>query len=310
MKKINCNVDTEGFYGIYTTANENANSAIIAVSDNDAKGFMAKSIAKWINDTGTNSLNISPEKKDSGCHSFPMEQIQKAIQYLKSNGNQKIGILGVSATGMIALTASSLFHDITLTIALTPSDFVMEGYYQDKKDGARERPGDFESSLTWQGKPLAFLPYAYRHPEYWQKHIEESKRRGALTAARDMFDESERQHPLQEDEKIKVENIKGHIYFAASEDDVLWDSCKYIRRMANRLEELPHNCTYEKYLYEHGTHFVFPEGMIKKILPFGVNLILPKVFKEAKGYTDECQKTREDIQQTLTDAIYKWQKNQ
>ena len=72
MKKINCNVDTEGFYGIYTTANENANSAIIAVSDNDAKGFMAKSIAKWINDTGTNSLNISPEKKDSGCHSFPM----------------------------------------------------------------------------------------------------------------------------------------------------------------------------------------------------------------------------------------------
>ncbi len=43
-----------------------------------------------------------------------------------------------------------------------------------------------------------------------------------------MFDESEKLHPLQENEMIKVENIKGTIVLVGAEDDVLWDTCKYI----------------------------------------------------------------------------------
>jgi len=41
--------------------------------------------------------------------------------------------------------------------------------------GMRERPGDNESSVSWEGKPLPYMPYAYRHPEYWQKIKEASK---------------------------------------------------------------------------------------------------------------------------------------
>ena len=74
--------------------------------------------------------------------------------------------------------------------------------------------------------------------------------------------EKERLHPLKEEEKIKVENIKGQIVFVGAEDDVLWDTCKYIRRMKARLEEIPHECEYKTLLYEHGTHFVFPQSMI------------------------------------------------
>lgn len=295
----------KGFYGRYAPANANVRSALIICID-DANGFLAKGALKWAKEMGVNALTISPEKKEPGCHSYPLEHVENAVGYLKTQGNQRIGIIGLSASSMIALTAASLLPDITLTIALTPPDFVMEGYYTVKMDGTGEHPGDHESSLTWRDKPLPFLPYAYRHPEYWQKHVEESKRRGDLTAARDLFDKSERRHPLQEEEKIKVENIHGHIYFAAAEDDVMWDSCKYIRRMTRRLEELPHNCTYEVHLYEHGTHFVFPEGMARNLIPFGINLLLPLVFKEAKGYTKECRQTREDIQSTLTDTIGKW----
>lgn len=39
---------------------------------------------------------------------------------------------------------------------------------------------------------------------------------------------------------------------------MLWDTCKYIRRMTRRLETLPHECEVETLIYEHGTHFVFP----------------------------------------------------
>jgi hypothetical protein len=36
---------------------------------------------------------------------------------------------------------------------------------------------------------------------------------------------------------------------------VLWDTCRYIRRMQARLDSLPHACTHESWLYERGTHF-------------------------------------------------------
>lgn len=302
------NLEEMGFYGRYVPVNSDMHSALIICIDDDANGFLAKGALKWVNGTGVNALTVSPGKKEPGWHSYPLEQVENSIRYLKAQGNQKIGIIGLSSSGMTALAAASVFPDITLTIALAPPDFIMEGYYTVKMDGTGEHPGDYESSLTWKEKPLPFLPYAYRHPEYWQKHIEESKRRGDLTAARDLFDESERRHPLQEEEKIKVENIRGHIFFAAAEDDVMWDSCKYIRRMTKRLEELPHTCTYEAHLYEHGTHFVFPEGMLRMLLPFGANLLLPFIFKEAKGYTRECQQTREDIQQRSANAIRRWLK--
>ena len=53
--------------------------------------------------------------------------------------------------------------------------------------------------------------------------------------------------------------------------------------MDNRLKSRPHSCKYSVYLYEHGTHFVFPESVLKKALPFGadtlVNLSLIHIYR-------------------------------
>ena len=165
-------------------------------------------------------------------------------------------MVGASTTGMMALLAASYYPELSLTIAISPPDFVMEGFYQDGRDGMHERPGDNESTVTWQGKPLPYLPYAYRHPEYWQRIVADSKAGGDRITSRKMFDESERRHPIREEERIKVEKIRGKLIFIGAEDDVLWDTCKYIRRMKERLERLPHDSVYEAWLYEHGTHFV------------------------------------------------------
>ena len=48
-----------------------------------------------------------------------------------------------------------------------------------------------------------------------------------------------------------------------AEDDVLWDTAKYIRRMKQRMKEHPHTCRLEFVIYEHGTHFVFPREYVK-----------------------------------------------
>ncbi len=268
---------------------------------------MAASGAKWIHKLGCNALAMSPDKKDYGHHNYPLERFGKALEFLKSRGCFKTGIVGASTTGMLALAAASYYPDISLTIAVSPADFIMEGFYRDGKDGMRERPGENEPSVSWQGKSLPYLPYAYRHPEYWQKIMEESRAGGDRIASRKMFDESERRHPLKEEEKIKVERIRGRVICIGAEDDVLWDTCRYIRRMEQRLQEMPHECVFESWIYEHGTHFAFPESMLKLMLPVGSSLLVRIMFRAGKQYPKECRKTRIDIDRRLKKAIREWQ---
>ena len=276
MKKQYFDAQRNGFHGVFYPCSSKTNKGMIMMLGDSSDDYMAVTGAKWLNEQGCHVMAMSADKKDYGHHNYPLERIQNAIIYLKGHGCEKIGIVGASTTGMLALAAASYFPDIDLTVALSPSDFIMEGFYQDNKDGMHERPGDNESSLSYEGKPLPYLPYAYRHPEYWQKIEEESKRTGNQIASREMFDESERRHPLQEEEKIKVERIKGKIIFIGAEDDCLWDTCRYIRRMQERLQELPRqsprlssNGLYARLVSRKELHSILLSGLIDKPECFG-----------------------------------------
>ena len=127
-----------------------------------------------------------------------------------------------------------------------------------------------------------------------------------MVASRPMFDESERRHPLQEEEKIKVENIHGKVLCIGAEDDVLWDTCKYIRRMEERLRKHQHHCKFKALLYEHGTHFAFPESMLKIMLPVGGTLLVAAAFRAGRKYPRECRETRVDIDRKLRLVLGNW----
>lgn len=308
VKKRSFNVDTDGFHGAWfpNPTTPDSSRGIILMLGDSADDYMARCGARWLHKQGCHVMGMSPAKKDYGHHNYPLERFAKAISFMRLHGCEKIGVVGASTTGMLALVAASYFPEITLTIAVSPSDFVMEGFYRDGKDGATERPGDGESSVSWRGEPLPYLPYAYRHPEYWQKLVEEAKARGDKMAARDMFDESERRHPLREQEKIKVERIEGSVICIGAEDDALWDTCRYIRRMEERLAALTHGCRFEAWLYEHGTHFAFPESMLKMMLPVGSGLIVGAMFRAGKEHSKECRQTRQDIDVRLKAALSTW----
>ena len=79
---------------------------------------MAQSGAKWMQKLGCNVMAMSPDKQDYGHHNYPLERFEKAIAYLKSQGNEKIGIAGASTTGMMALVAASWFPDIILVLII------------------------------------------------------------------------------------------------------------------------------------------------------------------------------------------------
>lgn len=81
----------------------------------DAEDYLARTSVKLLHKLGLNVMTMSPAKKDYGDHNYPLERIEKDIRWLKTSGNQKIGIVGASTTGTLALTAASYFEDITLT---------------------------------------------------------------------------------------------------------------------------------------------------------------------------------------------------
>lgn len=305
MKMQSMIPEIDGFYGAYFPNDSPTEKAMILMLGDSSDDRLAKSGAKWVHGLGCHALAMSPARKDYGHHNYPLERFGAAIGFLRDRGIRKIGIAGASTTGMLALVAASYYPEITLTIAMSPSDFIMEGFYRDDKDGMRERPGDGESTVSWKGEPLPYLPFAYRHPEYWKKIEEEGKAGKDLVASRNLFDESELRHPLREEELIKVENIKGQIVFVGAEDDVLWDTCKYIRRMEERLARKPHDCTYLSLIYEHGTHFVFPETLLKIMLPVGADL-MSLAFRAGREFPEECRAVREDIDSKLSEIIREW----
>ena len=306
MKKQVFRIESDGYYGAWYPAPAESKRGFILMLGDSAEDRMARTGAKWLNQQGIHVMAMSPDKRDYGHHNYPLERFGKAIKFMKAQGCEKIGVVGASTTGMMALLAASYYSELSLTIAISPPDFVMEGFYRDGKDGATERPGDNESSVSWQNEPLPYLPYAYRHPEYWKKIQEESKAGGDKVASRNMFDESEKKHPIREEEQIKVENIHGKLIFIGAEDDVLWDTCRYIRRMEARLAGRPHDCTYESWLYEYGTHFTFPESMLKMMLPVGSGLLVSFMFKAGKEHPKECRETRIDIDRRLKKVLAEW----
>ena len=189
---------------------------------------------------------------------------------------------------------------------MTASDFVWQGFEQGKKDGCREWPVPGASTLSWRGKPLAYMSFVYEHPVYWQKIEEETIGSGDIERSTCLFIDSEKAREHAEEEMIKVENIKGRLFLVGAEDDSFWEAGKYIRRMDRRLKERPHTCEYVPLVYEHGTHFVLPESMLRMALPVGLKFVLRFIFKAAKEYPDECEAARKDIDRRLSAALKEW----
>ena len=296
----------DGFYGAYFENPKHCDRGVILMLGDKIDDLMVKMGVKWLHRNCCNVMTMASDTNDYAYHEYPIESFERAIDVLRSKGNVKFGVIGASTTAMMALAAASFIPDLTLTVALSPSDFIMEGFYRDGLDGAKERPGNNESTLSYKGESLPYLPFAYRHPEYWQKLSEEAKRRGDMAAARDMFDLSEQKCPLTEDVKIKVERINGKLVLIGARDDSLWDTCRYIDRMIERLKATPHECKVAKLTYEYGSHFVFPQSMLEIVLPFGSSLLLRFAFRTLKEHPNECKQTRIDIDRRLQRIIQGW----
>lgn len=254
MKLTQYTVKKDGFCGLFSPIKENKKAAIIVLEDSHPDNYVVKTAMKWLNRSGISAMGIGPEKYMKGVHNWPLENVENAVHFLQSKGYEKFGVIGSSFGSNIALSAAARIPKITLTIALTPMDWVYWGIFNDKVDGALERPADGESAFSWRGKPLSYVPSPYQHPEYWNMFKKEGKQRGMLLAALNLHNLAEEKHPVTEAEKIPVENINGYLILAGAKDDVAWNTCRGISRMKKRLQESENRCNLEVLIYDHCGH--------------------------------------------------------
>ena len=307
MKHQHFDVGTAGFYGAYWACAGGSDCAVIAMIGDDPEDRLARSAAKWLCGRGVNVLTMSPAKKDYGHHNYPLERMEAAISWLKANGNHKIGIAGASTTGTLALTAAAMFPDDHPDHCHDAQRLCVAGLYAGQ-EGTAARSGRSRANRCFptQANRCPICRFAISIPDYWHCIAAESKRTGDMVNSRKLFDDSEAAHPIEPEEYIPVENIHGKLLLIGAEDDVLWDAARYIHRMEKRLAEKPHECEVETAVYAHGTHFVFPEGMLKIMLPVGAGLFVRLAFQAAKQFPEACRQTRQDIDRRVSAAIHTW----
>ena len=151
------------------------------------------------------------------------------------------------------------------------------------------------------------MPAPYKHPDYWNMFKKEGKQRGDMMASLNLHNLAEEKHPVTEAERIPVEKVNGFLILAGAKDDVMWNTCRGISRMKKKIEGSECTCDLEILIYDHCSHFIFPESMMKLLLPcFLVDLILPLFFSETKGYVKECRRSRIDLDEHIQATIKEW----
>ena len=283
-----------------------ADKALLIIGQD--RRILVKACAKYFNSLGASLVAIGSNptgRAQPGVHSFPLECIESAIEYLRARGIRKVGTMGASTTGMLALAAAAYVPDISIAIACTPCDYTMQGFIKGKPGGKiPEWPAVGESALTRGGKALPYAPYGVSAQEYYDlSYGKATKDAGELNAIQ-LFSRMEK-NGIPDEALIPIERINGPVYVFGAQDDTLWPTAIYIRRMTERMKAHGRD-NLHAHIYPYGTHLMFPQGLVDNILPFGLKFALGRVFKSAKAHPDECAQTRRDMDKAVRTAIAKW----
>ena len=298
----------DGVRGFYYQPPAGSDRCLILLLGDEGNDFMSRSFAAWLTRTQQcAALCVAVRQEpgaDTGVHCWPIERIRAAAQWLTARGVQKVGILGLSMQAALALTAASLLPELRLVIALSPCDFVPWGFHQGRLGKAKdaEWPSG-TSAFSWQGKELLYQPAGLEKEAYWelfQKSTKEHKEPHSIA----VFERSEALHPIAEECFIRVEDIRGRLVLLGAEDDAMWDTARYIRRMQARLADRAALPPVVK-LFRHGTHFLFPERMVRSAVPLAGDLV-SRVFAAGRSYPAECRAARQEVDALLTKILSDW----
>ncbi len=223
---------------------------------------------------------------------IPVEQAENAVKWLKSQGFEKIGIMGTSTGAGYILLCASLISDINCVIAVSPLDYVMEGI---KSMLFRQNC----SVYTYRGEDLPYSRFPiydkgivrgliqfFKQKEYDLPHI--------MRYSYDIAD-------YTEESRIKVENIKADILLIAPRIDDCWPSGIAVERIEKILKEKNSPYRVQKTIYEKGSHALGYWKFDKKL-----QKALPMICPIEKKYPSDCEQARKDSTNEILEFLKEW----
>jgi hypothetical protein len=158
-----------------------------------------------------------------GICEIPLETFTAAVDFLRLNGAERIGILGTSKGAEAALLTAVEDVRVDLVIAVSPTSRVWCNVGPGR-DGVH-RP--YRSSWTWRGQGLPFVPL----DDSWAP----AQAEGGPVAIRGWYELSERTFAeLLPSAEIPVEVARADLLLVAGGDDAMWPSLAFAEQLAQR----------------------------------------------------------------------------
>ncbi|MGH6889789.1 MAG: alpha/beta fold hydrolase [Rhizomicrobium sp.] len=176
--------------------------------------------------------------KDLGL--IPLEYFKTAIDWLRAQPGidpARIGIVGTSIGGMVALMVASHYPEIKAVVAAVPSSVVWPGIVH--------TPGAPPSTFTLGGKPLPDLPFG-----------------GPFTTVYNLYAKGLRALDQHKDAIIPVERINGPVMVICGKSDKLWPSCPMSDQVAARLKAEHFTHPVQLLEYPDAGHYCFGKPMV------------------------------------------------
>jgi dienelactone hydrolase len=177
---------------------------------------------------------------------IPIEYFQKAIQWLKDQKTVKkgkIGLIGGSRGGELALLLGSMFDEFKVIVGWVPAAHLWQGENYEK----------LVPTWTYQGKPLPYIGEEFSKDELKKFYS------GQMTSFRGYFLNTLKNldPSLIDAATIPVEKIKAPVLLISGKDDQTWPSFKFSNMIMERLKK--HNFKYEycHFAAENAGHMVF-----------------------------------------------------
>nr|WTB08285.1 acyl-CoA thioesterase [Streptomyces antimycoticus] len=158
-----------------------------------------------------------------GICEIPLETFTAAVDFLRSNGARRIGILGTSKGAEAALLTAVHDPRVDLVIAMSPTSRVWCNVGPGR-DGAN-RP--YRSSWTWREQALPFVPL----DDSWTPVEPDS----GPVAIRGWYELSEQTFThLLPSAEIPVDKARADLLLVAGGDDAMWPSLPFAEQLAQR----------------------------------------------------------------------------
>jgi len=191
-----------------------------------SSGRVERERARILAEQGMTALSIrwfgGPGQPPGICE-IPLETFTTAVDFLRANGAERLGILGTSKGAEAALLTAVHDPRVDVVVALSPTSRVWCNVGPGR-DGAQL---PYRSSWTWREQALPFLPmdgaWTPAEPDSGPVAIRGWYERSELTFA----------HLLPPAE-IPVEKARADLLLVAGGDDAMWPSLPFAEQLAMR----------------------------------------------------------------------------